>query len=448
MPERAESGADPAKAFWKLSERRDVVCTVRFPALATAALLFVTIWGDALGDPIPADSLQRKMLLGYQGWFAAPGDGSAVEGWHHWFRGPAKPANLTVEMWPDTSEFGVEELFPTPLTLPGGRPAMLFSSHRKETVMRHFKWMEEAGIDGILLQRFIGEVQDPRFLQFRNQVTRHVVNAAQKHGRVFAIEYDMAAAQAKQVMQDWQTLVDELQLTSSPRYLHHKGKPVIGLWGLGFTHRPGTAEQAQELVEWFQTKAPLKYQATLVGGVPSGWREGLGDSLPGAQWAKLYRTFDVISPWTVGRYVDDAGADSYLRETLQADIKEANRVGADYLPVVFPGFAWQNLHQGPPNQIRRRGGRFFWRQVFNASSAGVTMIKTAMFDEVDEGTAMFKTVPNASLAPTEVATLKLDADGENLPADWYLQLAGRASGLLRGEFPLSAELPIKPAASR
>ena len=70
------------------------------------------------------------------------------------------------------------------------------------------------------------------------------------------------------------------------------------------------------------------------------------------------------------------------------------------------------------------------------------MMKTAMFDEVDEGTAMFKTVPNKSIAPVGVETLTLDADGEALPSDWYLRLGGEASRLLRKEiradkFPLA-----------
>ena len=40
--------------------------------------------------------------------------------------------------------------------------------------------------------------------------------------------------------------------------------------------------------------------------------------------------------------------------------------------------------------IPRRGGRFYWRQVERALQAGSTMLYGAMFDEVDEGTAMFK----------------------------------------------------------
>ncbi|MGE9268043.1 MAG: glycoside hydrolase family 71/99-like protein [Verrucomicrobiales bacterium] len=393
-------------------------------------------------EPVDANSLHQKMLLGYQAWFAAPGDGSRVGGWHHWFREKEGELRPVFEMWPDMSELTEEEKFRTPLRLPDGRPAYVFSSHQEKTVRRHFKWMEEAGIDGILLQRFIGEAQDERFFTFRNAVTRHVMKGAEKHGRVFALEYDMAARQAEEVKKDWIYLVDELKITASPRYLRHKGRPLLGLWGIGFKHREGSAKEARELIAWFQKDAPEKYRATVLGGVPTHWRRGVGDSQAGEEWAAVYRSLDVLSPWTVGRYRTEAEADRFRQEFLLPDLAEANRHGFEYLPVVFPGFSWQNLHDGEFNQIPRLGGRFYWRQVHNAVASGATMIKTAMFDEVDEGTAMFKTVARTQDSPA--GFLALDADGESLPSDWYLRLSGACSRLLRGEIPLSTKLPIKP----
>jgi hypothetical protein len=46
-----------------------------------------------------------------------------------------------------------------------------------------------------------------------------------------------------------------------------------------------------------------------------------------------------------------------------------------------------------------------------------------MFDEVDEGTAMFKLAATGRDAPAGVPIVTLDADGESLPSDWYLRLA-------------------------
>lgn len=406
------------------------------------AVLLALVSAIARAEPparIDPGSLDQKALMGYQGWFSCPGDGTEIRGWHHWLRG-GRPL---VEMWPDTREFDPDELYDSPWKLPDGSPARLFSSANPKTVLRHFQWMKAAGIDGILLQRFIGEVRDPRFAAFRNRVTRHAMAGAEATGRVFAIEYDMAASQSADVMADWKSLVDGLGVTRSPQYLQHRGKPVLCLWGPGFTHREGEAAEAQKLIDWLKTGAPERYRATVVGGVPAHWRTGTGDAKSGAEWAAVFRSYDVISPWTVGRFADDAGAERYLRECVIPDIEETRRLGIGYLPVVFPGFAWHNLHQGPFNQIPRRGGKFYWAQVANSVSAGASMLKIAMFDEVDEGTAMFKTAPDATFAPAGIQTLTLDADGAKLPPDWYLRLAGETSRLLRHEIPLSRELPLR-----
>ena len=65
------------------------------------------------------------------------------------------------------------------------------------------------------------------------------------------------------------------------------------------------------------------------------------------------------------------------------------------------------------------------------------MAYVAMFDEVDEGTAIFK-VSNTPPTQGHFQTL------ENLPADWYLRLTGEGSKLIRGERRAQNELPIRP----
>jgi hypothetical protein len=56
---------------------------------------------------------------------------------------------------------------------------------------------------------------------------------------------------------------------------------------------------------------------------------------------------------------------------------------ADYIPVVFPGGSGHNLSEGKWsfNDIPRDGGRFLWRQVYNARKQGVRTIYGAMWDE-------------------------------------------------------------------
>ena len=63
------------------------------------------------------------------------------------------------------------------------------------------------------------------------------------------------------------------------------------------------------------------------------------------------------------------------------------------------------------------------------------MIYVAMFDEIDEGTAIFKCTPNVPVTE-ESEFLKIEE-----PSDRYLQLVGKIGKMLRGEMPLTGELP-------
>src|SRR5215207_4677229 len=131
--------------------------------LALLALVCCTVASRAAIPPADASTLRHKTLLGYQGWFRCPGDGT-TDGWKHWSRDRAKitPDTLTFEMWPDLSEYDADEKYPAPgFTLPGGGPAHLFSSANPKTVRRHFRWMQEHVIDGVFLQRFLVELRNP-----------------------------------------------------------------------------------------------------------------------------------------------------------------------------------------------------------------------------------------------------------------------------------------------
>jgi hypothetical protein len=148
----------------------------------------------------------------------------------------------------------------------------------------------------------------------------------------------------------------------------------------------------------------------------------------------VYRSFDILSPWTVGRFRDAHGIDRFYTDEVAKDLSETRRLGIEYMPVVYPGFSWHNMNRTAPfNPIPRRGGRFFWRQVERALRAGSTMLYGAMFDEVDEGTAMFKLAASRSDAPIERPVVTLDVDGEPLPSDWYLRLAREAQRRLNKE---------------
>jgi hypothetical protein len=397
-----------------------------------------------LGDDVDASTMDRKLLMGYQGWFGCPQDGSAANRWIHWFRSQVPVAtNVTVDFWPDISELDDDELFATAMTLPDGSPAKVFSSYNQKTTLRHFRWMKEHRLDGVFLQRFTSSLANGSMFAFRNEVTANVRLGADTYGRVFAIMYDISGQSAATLIStltnDWTYLTGTMHLTNSPRYLRHRGKPVVAIWGFGFTDRPGTPQDATNVIAWFKAVG-----CTVMGGVPTHWRTLNGDSQTNAAWATAYRSFDVLSPWAVGRYSSLSGADNFRQNQIAPDLAETKLRGIDYMPVIFPGFSWTNLNQGPFNQIPRNGGTFYWRQAYNAIAAGCTMIYGAMFDEVDEGTAMFKLAATPNELPTEGSFVPLNVDGYALPSDWYLRMADQASRMLRGDLPLTATLPIAP----
>jgi hypothetical protein len=146
-----------------------------------------------LARTVDASTMNRKLLMGYQGWFACPADGSLPNRWVHWFRNNNPVAtNVNVDFWPDIAELDADELFATSMTLPGGSPAKVYSAFKQKTVVRHFQWMQDNQLDGVLLQRFVSELSDPAFFALRNQVTTNVQVGAEKCGRVFGIMYDIS----------------------------------------------------------------------------------------------------------------------------------------------------------------------------------------------------------------------------------------------------------------
>ncbi|MCU0784279.1 MAG: Ig-like domain-containing protein, partial [Verrucomicrobia bacterium] len=397
-----------------------------------------------LGPTVDPSTMTGKLLMGYQGWFACPGDGSAYNRWVHWFGNNTPDAdNAHFDFWPDTSELDADELFSTSMTYSNGTPAKLYSAYKQKTVVRHFKWMQDNHLDGVFFQRFLSDLPGGNLSALRNQVAVNVRVGAETYGRVFAIMYDISGYTntllVSKLTNDWLYLVNTQKVTNSSAYLHHNGKPVVAIWGFGFKDRYDTPQQAQQTIDWFKAAG-----CTVMGGLPTNWRTLTGDAQTNAAWSSTFRSFDVISPWSVGRYSSNSGADSFRNNYIVPDLADCTSHGIDYLPVIFPGFSWTNLNGGPFNQIPRNGGNFYWRQAYNAVLSGCTMIYGAMFDEVDEGTAMYKCVPTAAQLPAQGTFVPLNIDGYNLGSDWYLRLADQAGKMLRGEIPVTSTIPITP----
>ena len=413
----------------------------------------------------PADNtLNGKVMYGYQGWFGIPSDGATNQKhnwWLHWFDSTPQHSNATVDMWPYLADYPQSDLLATNMNYSDGTPAKLFSSYNYSTVDEHFKWMQENEVDGVFQQRFLVNftTTDTRVHRHFEKVIQNVQAASIKYNRVYSIMYDLSGANAtstEAVIADWKKLVDQMGVTSENSYLWHKGKPLVALWGLGLASDPeATAARSEKLVRWFKegdsndpTDHP-RYRATVMGGLNDNWRSH------SAAWLAVYDLLDAVSPWSVGRYGDESGANSFASTKVRPDMAYLEPKGIDYMPVIFPGFSWFNLQtvrNNPSaaikNYIPRNGGSFLWQQSQNVINEGAKMVYLAMFDEVDEGTSFFKMAKFSNHTPKGGNTwyLSLDADGYDLSPDWYLGIAGYTKKVLTGKATNSLSVPLFPNA--
>ena len=393
---------------------------------------------------VDTTTLKGKVMAGYQGWFNAPSDGAGL-GWTHWARSGSKPfgpGNVTVDLWPDMSEASAAERFPTAFKHENGETAFVFSSYNRNTVLRHFKWMREYGIDGAFIQRFANGLKRETSRHHKDMVLSSCREGANRGGRTYAVMYDLSglgAGATNVVSQDWKMLRTKMQMGNDPAYLHHEGKPLVAIWGIGFNDgRKYTLKECRALIEFFKADG-----CAVMLGVPTGWREQNRDSTTDPAFHDLLKLADVISPWTPGRYTSPASASAHANKYYPSDIKWCSEQSIDFLPVVFPGFSWHNLKpQDPLNKIPRLKGQFLWSQLTGAKKAGASMIYVAMFDEVDEGTAIFKCTNHPPVGSSKFITY------EGLPSDHYLWLTGEGGRLLRGERASQDSVPVRPEAAK
>lgn len=379
----------------------------------------ISLARSAVGDVV------GKVTVGYQGWFAAAGDGSPLNSWRHWASSLPSPGNQSFELWPNVTEYATT--FATGYAnLGNGNPANLFASYPNNTVDTHFKWMQQYGIDCAAVQRFGSELSNTTLKSQRDGIATKVKNAAQTFGRKFYIMYDISSWTNFQteIKTDWtNTIVGSLALTSSGAYAQQNGKPVVCIWGIGVSGRPGNVTSWTDIINWFKGQG-----CYVIIGVGQNWRTQTTD-LP------AFNAANMISPWTVGSYKGVAGADGYV-SNLTGDVAYTDAHNQDYQPVVFPGFAWSNWNGGAQNDFPRVHGDFLWEQFANIRNNAIPSAYVAMFDEFDEGTAITKAAENSSQKPTNQYFLTLDADGVACSTDFYLRLTGDGTKMVKGITPL------------
>lgn len=389
---------------------------------------------------VDPSTLTGKVMCGYQGWFNCEGDG-AGRGWVHWIKENRAmgPGNVKVDLWPDMSELRADERFDTGLKHADGRTAQVFSSFKKATVLRHFQWMREYGIDGAFVQRFGAGARSPSFQLQNNTVLAHCREGANRYGRAYALMYDLSglgAGKIGDIIEDWRALHRRMQITQDPAYLRHRGKPLVAVWGIGFNDkRAYTLADCRQLIDVLKADG-----CSVMFGIPTYWREQKNDSVTDPDLHAVLSLADVLSPWTVGRYGTPEQAKRHIHTVGKADLAWCAERRIDFLPVVFPGFSWHNMYGAPLNAIPRLKGDFLSAQFRENKAAGAGMAYVAMFDEVDEGTAIFKCSNDVPASPdAKFVTF------EGLSSDHYLRLTGHWTKVFRGD--LSPDTAPPPASA-
>ena len=398
-------------------------------------------------------SYKGLVMAGYQGWFRAEGDGSG-EGWNHYGRGGKFDYDkVTIDFWPDVADY--EKTYKTSFMHANGKAAEVFSSLDKSTTELHFKWMKEYGVDGVFMQRFFGVTRGHKKSdKSQDRILRNAVAAAKSNARAIAVMYDLSGLKAEgedcsSVIEDWKMLVDELKVTDQggdQTYLFHDGKPLVAIWGVGFPDRSYNIRNIgiKRLIDFLQND-PVYGGCSVMLGVPTYFRDLDKDCTPDPYLHELIESVDIVMPWMAQRWTPLVHKPmEHIRDHVLADIKWTKERGVDYAPLIYPGFSWKNLSQGKPELARytaygaipRLGGRFYWDQMTTMINAGAEMIYVAMFDEIDEGTAIFKVSDNP---PNSERAHFVGNDG--VPSDHYLWLTGLGAKMLRKEIPVSLPMP-------
>jgi len=381
-------------------------------------------------------------MAGYQGWFAADGDESN-RGWYHY--GFKNDTVASFDFWPDMTDY--TKKYVTPFKMADGSDSYLFSAYDTESVDLHFRWMKEYGIDGVFMIRFVSETKNEVNKKHFNKVLKNALNAARKYERAISIMYDLSGCKSEDMNvleEDWKELMYIFDLANrekNPTYLWHNDSPLLSIWGVGFNDgRRYSLDDTRQLV----IRLKKDHKISIMLGVPYFWRTLCIDTQNDPMLHEMIKeNVDIIMPWAVGRY-DHYKYDS-MTSGLADDFKWCRENNVDYVPLVFPGFSWANLFRKPEiyDQIPRMRGDFLWKQVAGAKEAGANALFVAMFDEIDEGTAIFKCaeegkVPVFGAVRSERRFVGIE---EGLDSDYYLWLIGQAANWIHGASGYSQTKP-------
>ncbi|MEI6714668.1 MAG: PA14 domain-containing protein [Verrucomicrobiota bacterium] len=376
--------------------------------------------GPSVTDRSLTTNLKGKIMAGYQGWFRTPND-PYDNGWVHW--GAIERGQFSVDMWPDVSgipESGTEKA--GDLQTANGKPTRLFSSAWPEVVRQHFCWMREHNIDGVFLQRFLNGNT------FANSnrpewVLGNVREAANREGRLWAIEYDISGTPNERLLEfiqnDWKWLVDQFGLLKDPSYAHENGKPVVLVWGMPVPNRNIKPETANAVIQFLKND-PVYGGNYVIGGLPGDWKK------LSPEWQAHTKSLD--------------GAKAWLSKAYTQDVTDFAALKLDYYPHVWPGFSWSNLKHLPTGSTEaytpRNAGAFYLNLLEKTIEAKADRLFVGMLDEYDEGTAILPMSDSPPPTPRRPGT----------SAKFFPGTLPSAEGKFVGLNPPKIDLPLNDTA--
>jgi hypothetical protein len=252
-----------------------------------------------------------------------------------------------------------------------------------------------------------------------DKVLRHVRKSAAQTGRVYAICYDLSGTPAEQIenliTSDWKRLVETERITKDQTYLHHQEKPVVFVWG--FFEDRFEAELAHRVIDFFQKDGP--YQATVDRRLPvelaDGPRSRVGQGVSQARRDQ---------PLERGKLHHDRPSEVGGHRDLETRSRRSQGTwGGAFCPWFIPASLGRTskAKRAVRDTIPRLKGQFYWRQFVTAAELEMPMVYVAMFDEVDEATAIFKVTnhppTNANFADLRGTPRGLVSSVDRAPAE-------------------------------
>ena len=416
----------------------------------------ISIYTGALNpdaEPVPSQvnnpgaEFRGKSFAGYQLWHQA---GPNPQDWAHWAYGKLPAAgrgNHNTEMFPIIADYegnpNITMYATNYANLGNGKPARLYNSTDEGVIDVQMNLLQKAGFDGVAIQRNAPVGQALKYTATDDYYVS-IKNACEATGRLFYVMYcmpdvnngDTASANlVAGIKRDWVYQMEQIyRLTSSTAYATVNGKPVVELWGLGYTTISVNKTQALELAQFFKDRG-----CYVIAGTPRDFR--LRNEGSRTDFEDVYKAFDMISPWTVGAFNDTIGADNFKTNYLIPDKAYCDQNGLGYYPVAMPGSAWSQHVSGYPNDTKRLAGKFFWKQVLNIKSIGVSSMYYAMLDEFEESTNYIGAGVDYFDIPTDQYFGTFSMDGIWTSSDYYLRLGGAAARMLTSASS-PTEIPI------